>query len=389
MLRKVKETMWSSVIQAWKDKILPEDGTLSWRGKSFTIGAFGGERPQWYDYSNGSRIFIAGLDDGKKVLSAEFDIIYVNQAEELSNEDIEYLETRVTGRAGNIDVPQLLMDCNPGGAKHPLKIREAQGKLTMFASRHEDNPTLYDEDGNITEQGKRTMARLDNLTGVRYARLRKGLWSGAAGLFFAEFDTELHGLDKFTYDRRWKTWASMDYGFNHPNVIYFHCEDGDGNIYTFHELWHRQHYPKEIAPDIHFALSLYGIGFRDLKGFFAGGDVYSKMGHSETTIADQYREQGINLQEAETGPKSRVARAHHLLGLLGNRERKIPPRWFYVKERCKKLAECLPGLVPDETNPEDVRKVNAHPETGEGGDDEAEALMYGLYRPYRSSIARG
>lgn len=392
LARKIRETMYSTVLRTFEDKILPEDGICWHSGKQITVRPFGGERAQWYEYSNKSLIFVAGLDKSQKVLSGEFDGILVNQAEELNDEDIEVLETRVTGRAGNIKhrPPQLILEGNPGGQKHPIILRAKQGKLTLFESRHEDNPVLYDPDtGELTEQGERTMHRLDNLTGVRYARLRKGLWAGAEGLYFAEFDSELHGLNEFTYHRRWRTWASMDYGFNHPNVVYFHCEDGDGNQYTFHELWHRQRYPKEIAPEIHGALKEYGLGFRDLEGFYAGGDVFNKTGQSETTIAEQYDEHGIRLQEAETKPGSRVARAHHLLGLLGNRERKIAPRWFYDKRKCIKLAECLPGLVPDEKNPEDVRKVNANPDTGDGGDDEYDCLTYGLYRPYFSSISRG
>lgn len=384
LARKIKETMYSTVLRSFEDKILPEDGACYYGGKRITVQPFGGERPQWYNYSNGSIIFVAGLDKSQKVLSGEFDGILVNQAEELSENDLEILETRVSGRAGNIKhrPPQLLLEGNPGGQKHPILLRSGSGKLTMFSSRHEDNPTLYDQaTGALTEQGKRTMHRLDNLTGVRYARLRKGLWAGAEGLYFAEFDSALHGLDDFVYQPGWPVWASMDYGFNHPNVTYFHCEDGDGNVYTFHELWHRQHYPNEIAPEIHLALSEYGLTIRDLQVFLAGGDVFARTGHSDTTIAEDYLEHEIVFQNGETGPGSRIAKAHHLLGLLGNRERNIPPRWFYSKTKCKRLAECLPGLVPDEKNPEDVRKVNANPETGEGGDDEYDALVQGIYRP--------
>lgn len=388
MARKTRVSMGATVLRSWADKVLPASGRMFWGGKEITVSVIGGNHPEKFEYSNGSVVYVAGLDKSSSLLSGEFDTIYVSQAEELNADDIESLSTRVTGRAGNIKTrpPQLIMDCNPGGQKHPLKIMANEDRLTLFTSVHEDNPTLFNQETKeITEQGKRSLAILDRLTGVRYQRLRLGLWSGAQGLFFSEFDSAVHGLHSFTLQPDWDVWASMDYGFNHWNMVYFHARDNDGVIYTFHELAHRRHYPDEIAPEIHEALKRYGLAIHNLNGFFVGGDAFSQTGHSQETIAAKYAAHDIYLTPWNSGPGSRVAKAHNLLDLLGNVERKIPPRWFYVRDTCPKLAECLPGLVPSENNPEDVKKVNAN-ESGEGGDDPYDALVGGLGMPM-SSIA--
>lgn len=402
IVRKTRASMDATVLRSWEDKILPEDKECFIGGKTITVHPYGGERPQWYDYSNGSRIYVTGIDNGSKILSGEFDFVYVNQAEDLDENDLEALETRVTGRAGNIKTrpPQLIMDCNPGGSKHPLKLRERAGSLKMFNSRHEDNPTLYYQvdhplvlSGEVeartrTIQGEMSLSRLDSLTGVRLQRLRYGIWAGAEGLYFAEFDPEVHGIKPIAKEQldAWDKWLSMDYGFNHWNVVYLHASDGDGNVYTIHELAHRKHYPHEISPDIHSMLKLYGYTIDDMNGFYVSPDAFANTGRAELTIAQQYGEKEIYMIQALAGSGSRVAKAHLLQDLLGSVERQIEPRWFYVRENCPKLEECLPSLIASERNDEDVKKVDCN-EAGDGGDDPYDALMMGLYRPGGASFA--
>lgn len=137
---------------------------------------FGGEKPEWYDYPNGSRLYLGGIDRPGRILSGERDFVYVNQAEELGVDDWETLTTRTTGRGAVTDTPMLFGDCNPADPEHWILKRHAAGVLTMLKSKHEDNPSLYDEGSTLTDQGKRTMATLDALTGARYSRLRLGEW---------------------------------------------------------------------------------------------------------------------------------------------------------------------------------------------------------------------
>jgi phage terminase large subunit len=114
------------------------------------------------------------MDRPGKVLSGERDGIYVNQAEELTLEDWETLTTRTTGRGAVTDVPMLFGDCNPGPPSHWILNRPS---LDVLSSSHEDNPTLYDAAGQITDQGRRSMAILDALSGS--ARSPSRAWGNA------------------------------------------------------------------------------------------------------------------------------------------------------------------------------------------------------------------
>lgn len=217
-------------------------------GKDTTVHSFGGEKPEWFDYPNGSRVFVGGMDNPQKVLSSERDLIYVNQAEELELGDWETLTTRCTGRGGVMPFAQIYGDCNPGPATHWLLNRPS---LKLLYSHHEDNPTLFDDTGNQTEQGRKTLAVLDALTGVRHKRLRLGLWVGAEGMVYEDWNRETHLVD----DAQLQEWGilteegkpnhanlqavigGVDWGFTNPGVLAVWAVDKDGRVYLLREWY--------------------------------------------------------------------------------------------------------------------------------------------------------
>ena len=229
IIRKTYKSTVSSCIQTWENKVL---------GSNTPVQTYGGSRPDFYDYPNGSRVWVGGMDSADKVLSSERDVIYVNQAEELKLEEWETLTTRATGRAGNMPYAQVMGDCNPAHPKHWILARGREKKLTLLHSRHEDNPVLYDQDtGDITEQGRRTMAVLDNLTGTRKERLRFGRWVQAEGVIYPEFDERVHIIDRFDIPADWRRIRVIDFGLVHPFVCGWWAIDNDGRMYLYRELY--------------------------------------------------------------------------------------------------------------------------------------------------------
>jgi PBSX family phage terminase large subunit len=234
IVRKVRDTIYSTVLQTYMRKVqrFAENEDVSPAG----VRRYGGERPQWFDYPKGGRLWLAGIDDPGKALSSERDFIVTNQTEELSADDWEVLTSRVTGRAGNTAVPQIFGDCNPGPPHHWIKNRP---RLRVLGSRHEDNPTLWNERAQQwTEQGKRTLATLDALTGVRKQRLRYGRWVAAEGTVYEEsFDPALHVIDPFPVPAGWTRFRSIDFGFTNPFCCGWWALDPDGRLYLYREIY--------------------------------------------------------------------------------------------------------------------------------------------------------
>lgn len=229
IVRKTYKSLKATVLQTFERKVL-RPGT--------PVEPYGGEKALWYDYPNGSRIFLGGMDSPDRILSSEWDVIYVNQAEELTVNDWEVLTTRATGRAGNMPYSLVLGDCNPSFPRHWIRLRADAGKFRLIESRHEDNPTLFDPTtGLITEQGRRTLSILDNLTGVRYRRLRKGQWAAAEGAVYEEFDRALHLIDPFEIPPEWPRIRAIDFGYTNPFVCHWWALDGDGRMYLYREIY--------------------------------------------------------------------------------------------------------------------------------------------------------
>ena len=207
------------------------------------IRPLGGTRPERYIYPNGSQIWIGGMDSPAKVLGGERDFIYCNQTEEFTIDDWETLVTRVTGRAAHSPYSQIMGDCNPAGSKHWIRTRKS---LTRLISRHTDNPTLYDDAGNLTVRGKVTMRVLDNLSGVRRKRLLEGEWASAEGAVYDAFSSQTHVRPRDPQEMR--TWVlAMDEGYTHPAVILLIGIDGDGRQHVAREFYERGKLQKDVV----------------------------------------------------------------------------------------------------------------------------------------------
>lgn len=228
MVRKIYNSLIGSALRTYQRVI---------GAPNSPIKAFGGERPSWYDYPNGSRLWIIGLDRPEKALSSERDFFYVNQAEELSLNDWEMLCTRATGRGAVMPYTRMLGDCNPSSPQHWIKKRAG---LKLLASYHKDNPTLYDDDGKLTQQGKRSMAVLEALTGVRRKRLLEGLWVSAEGMIYEHWNPDIHIIDRFEVPLHWPRYWTIDFGFTNPFTWQLWAQDGDGRLYLLRQIYRSQ-----------------------------------------------------------------------------------------------------------------------------------------------------
>ncbi len=228
MGRKTYSALVTSALQTYKRVIGFHDARCP-------IKAYGGEKPEWYDYPNGSRLWLVGLDSPGKALSSERDFIYFVQAEELLLEDWEILITRASGRGAVMSYTRVIGDCNPASPSHWILHRKA---LKLLHSRHEDNPTLYDRQGNLLPEGAKRMAVLDSLTGTRYLRLRKGLWVQAEGVVYDGFNRGTHLLpSSFPIPAGWRRIRTIDFGYTNPFVCQWWAIDPDGRMYLYREIY--------------------------------------------------------------------------------------------------------------------------------------------------------
>lgn len=260
IVRKSYKALLPSAYASYTDKILPYPPGHP----DCPVEVFGGGTPQIITYPNGSTIRLGGLDVPEKVLSAEYDIVFVPQAEELILHEWEQVANRANGRAGNMPYAQVIGDANPGPPKHWILARNKQLRedgspvLKIYWAKHTDNPTIYQRDysytpapgeerrlvldssGNpvLTESGKQRMANLKALTGLRYKRGYLGLWVGAEGTVYDNYDEAVHVIDPFPIPRDWQRFCTVDFGYTHPFVCQWWAMDNDGRLYRYREMYH-------------------------------------------------------------------------------------------------------------------------------------------------------
>lgn len=374
LARKMLASIWGTVLVTYK-RIQDLRVALG----DDPVDAYGGEKPEWYTYSNGARLWVGGLDNPNKILSGERDFIYINQAEELKLGDWEILLTRCTGRGAVTKTPMLFGDCNPAAEDHWIIKRAG---LQVFPSFHKDNPSLFDDEGNLTEQGERTMSRLSTLTGVRKARLYEGKWVGVEGLYFEVWDDEKHTCERFKIPDDWPIWGALDYGFSHPTAFGLFTQDDDGVIYLIGEHVQHKWLPPQHCRAIRRLCQRLGIDIERLRHIYAGHDIFQVRGDSRgKTISQQYREAmdietndpiGLKMQHANV---ARIPGAALLLELLGNPTLGMAPKIQFFKD-CPRTINTMQRMVVDKDDPEDVLKVDADND-GQGGDDCYDMLRYG------------
>jgi PBSX family phage terminase large subunit len=232
ILRKTRVSLTQSALVTFQEKVLhPLDRVR------FNVTA------QQYEYPNGSVLIVGGLDKPTKVMSTEYSLAYVQEATELTEGDWESLTTRL--RYGVTPYQQLVGDCNPDAPTHWLKRRCDRGVTLMLDSRHEDNPSVTAD----------YLAKLDALTGVRYLRLRKGMWAAAEGMIYEAFDRARHVVDPATLIEEGVTQAdgrphpagtkrcvgAADWGYTNPGVLHVYAVDGDGRMVLLHETYRTGH----------------------------------------------------------------------------------------------------------------------------------------------------
>jgi len=237
IIRKTQKSARLSCVATYQEKVLGQLHEGQWRPDMTPVKKYGGSKPEFFIYPNGSKIYVGGMDNSDKVLSTEYDVIYVNQAEELTLSDWEMLTSRCSGRASDTPFHQIMGDCNPGPPNHWILARAKEGRLTLIENRHEDNPEIFDpETGEITVSGKERMSVLDNLTGIRKERLRYGRWVQAEGAVY-EYDSTIHLLDNLDDITIRYYVASVDWGYTEPGCIQVWGVDNDKRLYLVAEIY--------------------------------------------------------------------------------------------------------------------------------------------------------
>jgi PBSX family phage terminase large subunit len=231
MVRKTQEDLTASAVVTYRERVLASG--------SWGVEPFGGSKfkPAAFGYPNGSQILVGGLDKADKVMSRDYDLIYVNEMWEIDEDAQQKLTTRVNRPGKIMPYNQVFGDTNPQGPGHWIYRRcHVAKKMTMLHSVHQDNPILWDGQ-DWTDAGRTYLDTLSNLSGHLRSRLLEGLWVAADGAVYPNF-TRARNVQVVDTEG-WASLIAVDFGLQDPTVILTLRYAGD-RIHVEREVYQTQ-----------------------------------------------------------------------------------------------------------------------------------------------------
>jgi Terminase large subunit, T4likevirus-type, N-terminal len=314
------------------------------------------------------------------------------------------------GNIGHAWVKALWVDHKPPAGFDRSDLYDPRD-YDFIRARLEDNP-IYAQDADY----RRTLETLPEH--LRRAFL-EGDWNVFAGQYFDVFDVGRHTArpEEVRLEPWWPRWISIDWGFNHPSAVYWHCavpgiqpnlhasrpdapisrhpepacaggrSEGpqpqsasrsygasglspahpargpvtshQSRIVTYREFVQNALSPRMLAQAI-----AERSGRERITEVFLSPDAFAHR-TSEASIAEQLGEVLTmnGLPRPAAADDDRIGGWQLMYQLLES------DAWL-ITDNCGKLIDSLPLLVRDATRVEDIRKVD--------GDDAADAARYGL-----------
>ncbi len=231
ILRKTRASLTESALVTWERSVLGAGHPA--------IGRARRDNRTSYIFPCGSECVVAGLDRPDRVLSTEYDLIYVCEATELRCDEWETLVSRL--RATNMPFRQITADCNPAGPAHWLRRRCQAGACRLVETHHQDNPLLWDKNLRAwTDFGRQYVQdTLGALTGVRRKRFLEGIWAAAEGLVYPEFATCVVPRPVRPTSPTVISAAGLDWGWNDPTAVVAGLLGQDGRLRLVEEIYQR------------------------------------------------------------------------------------------------------------------------------------------------------
>ncbi len=284
------------------------------------------------------------------------------------------------GNIGHAWVKALWVDHQPPPGFERPELYDASD-YAFIRAKLADNP-IYANDAAY----HRTLEALPEH--LRRAFL-EGDWNVFAGQYFDVFEFGRHTVraEALRLEPWWPRWISIDWGFQHPSAVYWHCAipvnsqqsrvesknqvfseraafDSEPSTVNCRIVTYREFVQCGLSPRMLAQAIAERCGRERISDVFLSPDAFAHR-TSEASIAEQLGEvlAANGLPRPAPADDDRIGGWQLMYQLLES------DAWL-ITENCAKLIDCLPQLVRDNSRVEDIRKVD--------GDDPADAARYGL-----------
>lgn len=319
-------------------------------------------------FPNGSMILFGYCNtdaDTDRYQGTEVDILFIDEATQLSEEQIKDLNACVRGVNGF--PKRTYYTCNPGGKGHGYIKRLFIDRQFLESEYPEDYAfiqSLVYDNKVLMESDPEYVRALEALPEARRKAWLEGDWNSFIGQVFGEWrdDPEhyedrqwTHVVEPFDIPRDWRILRGYDHGYSKPFSVGWYAVDHDGVIYRIREYYGctreantgLQMTVQEIAENIReIERTDPNLSGRKIMGIADPAIWGSTTGES---IEDMFNKAGVYNNK---GDHTRIAGLMQFHYRLAFDEHGFP--MFYCFNTCRHFIRTIPLLIYDDKNVEDI-----------------------------------
>lgn len=293
----------------------------------------------------GHVLMLRNLDDPSKYLSSEFAMIGVDEL--TMNEEMKFHRLRSRLRWTGIPEPKFVAATNPGGVGHEwvkkyfvdgnFPSTEMEGeKFAYIPAKPTDNPHLADS----------YILTLQSLPEKMRKAYLDGNWDVFEGMFFTEWDPEIHTCEPFEIPDNWRIVRGIDpSGRSGTTSSHIYALSDDGTVYVT-----REHYKAGMDTDEHAREIVKLSDGLDVRYTVIDSGAFSKLGmpESQAEIFERYGIMDLVMADKKRVPGWNVVHTYLRPDPVSGQPR------LKIFKNCKNMIRTIPLAMHDDSNPEDV-----------------------------------
>lgn len=299
-------------------------------------------------FENGSSVnfgYCSSDADLLRYQGQEYDIIYIDEATQLSEFQIGVLRACIRGV--NNFPKRLYLTCNPGGIGHAYIKRIFIDREYLSGERPEDysfTQALVSDNTALCREQPEYIEQLNALPEKFRRAWRDGDWDACEGAYFSEFRREDHMIEPFDIPKDWRRFRAFDYGLDCFACLWI-AIDSCGNAYVYREF---SASGLGISEAAEMAIKLTPEE-ENIYCTYAPPDMWSRSQESGKEKAELFRMGGLRgMVKASNDREAGWLCIKELLRLNENGEARL-----HIFSNCRELIKCLPLLQIDAKYPTD------------------------------------
>lgn len=308
-------------------------------------------------FDNGSTIKFGHYDGDaaeNEYQGVEYDVVFVDEATQLSERAFRYLTTVIRGV--NEFPKRFYLTCNPGGVGHRWVKRlfiDKQYVIDPSDPERTENPEDYtfipatvDDNPYLLQANPMYVKQLANMPEDLRQAHRYGDWNALGGNYFKNFG-EQNVCKPFKIPGHWPIYRSFDYGLDMFSCFWV-AVDEDGRSWVFRQYEQSGLVVEEAAAQAR----MHTLPGEKISATYAPPDMWNRQKDTGKTMAELFFQYGLPIVRADN---NRVQ--GHMV--MKDMMQPIPVNDKYVKSMYP--AEKLPGLMFFEGLPviSDIRDIQA------------------------------